>query len=255
MVEIYIYSSVFFIFGLIMGSFYNVVGYRLPQGMSILKPSSHCPKCKKKLTIWELIPVFSYLWQNGKCTKCKTKISLFYPVIEALTGILFVICYLIFGLSMEVLVAMIFVSVLLVSTISDLKYMIIPDEILLLGGIMLFITRLTMEYRFINLILMAIIPFIVLYLIKLLGDFLFKKESLGGADIKLMVIFGLVLGWESTILTIFLASFIALPISLIVLNKYKTNVIPFGPFLSIAALITYFQQIDVTLLIDLLIGK
>lgn len=254
MAVVYLYGSLFFLFGLILGSFYNVVGYRLPQGKSIIKPPSHCPQCNVRLTKRELIPIFSYLKQKGHCKHCQTKINPSYLVFELVTGLLFVISYLLFGLSGECVIALILVSVLVISTISDLKYLVIPDEVLLGGGLAIFIGRLVMGYSFFNLLISAVIPFLVMLLIKIIGDFLFKQESLGGADIKLMLVFGLVLGWGSTVLAIFLAAFIALPFSLVILKKYKTNIIPFGPFLGAGALITYFQQIDISLFKDLLLG-
>lgn len=240
----FLYTFMFFILGTIMGSFYNVVGYRLPNGKSLIKPPSHCPNCNNRLGPMELIPVVSYIIQGGKCKHCKKKIAIFYPIFEFLTGVLFALSYLRFGLTSELIVALTFASALLIVMISDIKYMIIPDELLLFTGVMLIIERLTMGYEVGLLLMDAIIPFILMILLKLLGDLLFKKESLGGGDIKLMVIFGLAIGWQNVILTIVLASFIALPISLLILFIKKTNVIPFGPFLSIAALIIYYLSID-----------
>lgn len=249
-----VYMMMFFILGTIMGSFYNVVGYRLPKGMSLVKPTSHCPNCNKQLGFMELIPIVSYIIQLGKCKHCKKKIAMFYPIFEFLTGVLFVISYLVFGLTNELLIALTFSSTLLIVIISDLKYMIIPDELLLFSGIMLVIERLMGEYDIVALLLDAAIPFVILLLVKILGDFLFKKESLGGGDIKLMVIFGLVIGWESCILSIGLAAFIALPISLLILAYKKTNIIPFGPFLGAAALIIYYFSINYASIIDWLIN-
>lgn len=250
-----IYTLFFFVLGTIMGSFYNVVGYRLPKGMSLVKPDSHCPNCNHKLSFMELIPVVSYIIQWGKCKNCKKKISIFYPVFELLTGVLFAVSYLVFGLSNELLVALTFVSTILVVIISDLKYLIIPDEVLLFSGVMLIIERLIGKVELLSLMLDALIPFAILLLIKLMGDFMFKKESLGGGDIKLMIIFGIVIGWENCILLVVLGSIIALPISLIVLIIKKTNIIPFGPFLSIAALIIYYGAIDYVPILNWLISR
>jgi leader peptidase (prepilin peptidase)/N-methyltransferase len=249
-----LYIMMFFILGTVMGSFYNVVGYRLPNGMSLVTPPSHCPNCNHRLGGLELIPIVSYIIQLGKCKHCKQKIAIFYPIFEFLTGVLFVIAYLVFGLTGELLVALTFSSTLLIVMISDIKYMIISDEVLLFSGIMLVIERLMMRYDIITLLSDALLPFILLLLLKLFGDFLFKKESLGGGDIKLMVIFGLALGWQMCVFVILLAAIIALPISLLILAIKKTNVIPFGPFLSIAALVVYYLQIDYSSVIDLLIN-
>lgn len=246
------YIIIMFILGTIIGSFFNVVGYRLPKGLSIVKPPSHCPHCDKQLTFIELIPILSYLIQRGKCRKCHRSISIIYPIIEFLTGLLFVISYLIWGLNFELLVSLIFVSIILVAVISDIRYMIISDEVLIFGGIALFIVRLYMNGDIISLLINAILPFIIAFLIKLGGDFIFKKESLGGGDIKLMILFGIVLGWPLALLSILFASFIALPIALIILKIKNTNIIPFGPFLGLAALLIYFFKLDISWLFNLI---
>ena len=247
------YAVIFFVTGTIIGSFLNVVGYRLPKGMSISKPSSHCPSCKHKLKAVELVPILSYIIQLGKCKKCKQRISLFYLLFELVTGLLFLVSYLTWGFSAELFISLIFGSILLVIIISDIIYMIISDEVLIFGGILLFLLRLYMGYYFLDIIINAVVPFVVLFLIKLLGDFFFKKESLGGGDIKLMLIFGLAIGWQLSLLSVFLASFIALPIALIILAVKKTNIIPFGPFLSIAALILYFSRMDISWLLGFIL--
>ena len=126
--EIY-YSTIVFIYGLMLGSFYNVIGYRIPNNLSIIRPGSFCPKCNHKLKWYELIPVLSFLIQKGKCRKCGSKISLFYPFIELSTGILFLISYLIFGFSFEFAIALIASSFLVIVMVSDINYLIIPDEV------------------------------------------------------------------------------------------------------------------------------
>ena len=97
-------SLLFFALGTIFGSFYNVVAYRLPKGESIIYPSSHCPNCNHQLKPLELIPILSYILQKGKCINCKSKISIFYPISEIICGLLFMICYLSFGFSLELII-------------------------------------------------------------------------------------------------------------------------------------------------------
>ena len=255
--EIY-YSICFFVFGLVFGSFYNVVGYRLPKGESLVKPGSHCPNCNHELNWYELIPVFSYLALGCKCLKCKKKISPFYMCFELLTGILFLLSYLVFGLTIKTVIALTLSSILVIVMISDILFYIIEDKVLLVGGIMLIIELFLLHgfndntFNILNAfkgvgynLLDGIIAFGIMYVIKLLGDFAFKKESMGGGDIKLMFIFGLSLGIINSIVSIFLASIIALPISIIILKLKSTHEIPFGPFLSIAALILFFTQLDI----------
>lgn len=255
--ELY-YIITFFIFGITLGSFYNVVGYRLPKGESIISPPSHCTNCNHQLTAIELIPIFSYILQGGKCKNCKVKISLFYPFFEFATGALFVIAYLIFGLSIELFIALTFISMTLIIFISDYLYYIISDEVLIVSAILLMIEIFLLkgiEGLLVSLFNGAV-AFGIMYLIKQLGDFIFKKESMGGGDIKLLFVFGLVLGWEMSLISIFLASFIGLPISIYMLatNPNKDRIIPFGPFLCSAALIILLLKIDINVIVNLIIS-
>lgn len=252
------FCCVFFIFGLVFGSFFNVVGYRLPKKESLLFPSSHCPNCNHELKWYELIPVLSYLIQLGKCRSCKKKISPFYMIFELITGILFLLAYLIFGFSMKTIIAITLSSLLVIIVVSDILFFIIEDSVLLIGGILLlieifinnglngndFVIMNALKETGISL-LSGLFAFGIMYLIKLFGDFIFKRESMGGGDIKLMFIFGLVLGPINAIATIFIASFIALPISIILLKIYESHEVPFGPFLSTACLILYFSSINI----------
>lgn len=253
--EIY-YATVFFIFGTLFGSFYNVVGYRLPRGESIAYPPSHCPKCGHRLSPLELIPIFSFLFQKGKCKNCGDKISWFYSIFEFTTGVLFCVSYLVFGFSIELAIALSFISMLLIVIISDYQTMTIPDELLAFCGLLLII-ELSIKNG-LNVgenILDGIIMFSIMYLIKILGDKIFKKESMGGGDIKLMFIYGLVLGWPLSCISICLASFIGLPISLIMIKKTHDHEIPFGPFLAIAAIMLVIFKIDFNTIINWLTIK
>ncbi|MDD2181403.1 MAG: prepilin peptidase [Bacilli bacterium] len=250
------YKIVLFVLGINLGSFYNVVGYRLPKGESILFPPSHCPKCNHKLAIYELIPIFSYIFQVGKCRKCKTKISFFYPIFELATGLLFVLAYSIFGLSIELLIGLIFISMTLIIFISDYLYYIILDEVLIVSsGIFLILIFFLNGIEGVgSATFNGIIAFCIMFLIKQLGDFLFKKESMGGGDIKLMFVFGLVFGFEMSLVSIFIASFIGLPISLFMLffKQNDERIIPFGPFLCLAGLIILFFKIDINTVFEII---
>ena len=132
--------------------------------------------------------------------------------------------------------------------------MIIEDSVLIIFSLLLiieiyFISGLNV---LLNSLLSALISFIIMLLLKLFGDFIFKRESMGGGDIKLMAVFGLVIGWKLSIISIFLSAFIALPVSIFVLKNNKNHEIPYGPFLSIAALILYFSHIDINIILLLL---
>ena len=251
--ELY-YLILMFVFGTIFGSFYNVVGDRLPDGKSIVKPGSHCPKCKHMLKPLELIPILSYLFQGGKCKNCKCHIPIIHPIFEFCCGLLFAITYKIYGFNIDFYIAIIFISALLIIIVSDINYYIIPDEILIIALIAISILLLVSKGLtiFLSSLFNGMIAFIIMFLIKLMGDYMFKKESMGGGDIKLLFLFGFVLGWEMALLTIFLGSLVGLPISLIILYKEKTNIIPFGPFLSIGAMIILLTGFDFNRLLDLI---
>lgn len=265
--ETTLYCIIIFITGLCFGSFFNVVGYRLPNNMSISFPSSHCPNCKHKLGFFELIPVLSYILQLGKCKNCKEKISIFYPIFEFLTGILFVLCYLAFKDTypevLNIAFSILFISSLIIIIISDIKYMIIPDEVLIFFGVILVIlkmiiiyklnpsyTWLDMGYELLFIIRDGIIMFLIMYIIRLMGNIMFKKDSMGGGDIKMMAFISLLIGWKLSIVVVFLGSFLALPISIINMYKSKEHILAFGPYLAIATMILFLLKIDFNMILE-----
>ena len=242
-----------FIIGTVLGSFYNVVGYRIPKGQSIVSPPSHCTNCNHRLGALELIPILSYLIQGGKCKHCKAKISPFYMCFELLCGILFTPAYLSFGLDLRLIIALSFISMLIIIVVSDYNFMIISDSVLIFFTILL-----SIEIGLIDGIIpllkglgQGILAFLTMFIIKKIGDYAFKKESMGGGDIKLVFVFGLVLGYPMSILSIFLGSVIGLPISLITLKTNTEHIIPFGPFLAAGAVIILLLGIDLNTIMDL----
>lgn len=245
-------SIVIFILGTILGSFYNVVGYRIPEGKSILYPSSCCPKCNHKLKFYELFPIISYIFLKGKCRKCGSKISPFYPIFEFITGLFFMFTYLSFGFSLEFIIAITFVSMMIIITISDLLYMIIPDEVLIFFGVLLFIEMIFINgiYSAFIALLNGLISFIIMFMIKKLGDFIFKRESMGGGDIKLMFISGMILTFPISTLSIFIGSLIGIIPALVFSNKYPDRIIPFGPLLALGAVILLLFHIDINAIIN-----
>jgi len=245
----------FFIFGAIMGSFFHVVATRLSNEESIISPGSHCPRCNHALSWYENIPIISYILQKGKCRNCHSKIPISYWIVEVVTGLLFSVCYHSFDLTLDLVVALIFVSSLVIVIVSDIEYMIILDEVLIVSTLLIiivYIIGLGFEQTAYH-IYSAVGAFLAMYTIKILGDKLFKKESLGGGDIKLMFLFGLVLDFSMAICTIFLATFIAFPIALIILFSDKENIIPFGPFLSMAAIIILIAKLNLTDILTFLV--
>lgn len=245
----------FFIIGAVMGSFFHVVATRLSNDESIIKPGSHCPKCNHYLKWYENIPIISYLLLRGKCSKCKSKIPLSYIVVEIVTGLLYAACYHSFKFSFDLIVALTFVSTLVTVIVSDIEYMIILDEVLIFSTLLLAILYIFgkgLEVAAYH-IYSGVGAFLAMYAIKWIGDKSFKKESLGGGDIKLMFLFGMVLGLPMSICTIFLATFIAFPVALIILFSDKENIIPFGPFLSMAAILIMVSKIQLTDFLEFII--
>ena len=252
---IYLTFLSFFMMGAILGSFYYVVAYRIPKGESIVSPPSHCPNCNHRLGPLELVPIFSYIFQLGKCKNCKCKISICYPLFEIFCGILFGLSYLAYGFSLELIIVLAFISMIVIIILSDIYYMIISDGVLLFFAASLFVEMIfiyDIKFALMHL-LYGLISFFIMYSLKLLGDFLFKKESMGGGDIKLLFVFGLMFGWQMSLVSIFLAAIIGLPISLLMLKKNEDHVLPFGPYLGLSAIIIVLLKIDINFVLGLII--
>ena len=251
-----LYLVSFFVLGCLFGSFYNVVGLRIPNGQSIVYPNSHCTRCGHELKWYELIPVFSYLFLNGRCRNCKERISIMYPLIELFTGILFAISFYSFDFSYDLILSLIMTSLLIVVVVSDINYMIIPDSFIIIPSILIIIIRFIQNGiigGFIS-IGYGAISFGILFLIMFLGNKLFKKECLGGADIKLFFIVGLIFPPLISMLVLILACFIAFPISLVLYFKNNENIIPFGPFIVISMLLVYFTKLDFEKILNFLLS-
>lgn len=229
-----------------MGSFLGCMGYRIPNKIKTTYPSSFCNDCGKPLKWYMNIPIISYIALGGKCAYCKKPINFIYPFVEIACALLFLCNYVTFSFTMNFFISTILTCALMVTIVSDFLYFYISDRVLVLSGIGIVITLLCFESTdivFKHIIASAII-FILMYLIKLLGNVLFKKESLGDGDIKLMGIVGLSIGIMNSVVSLFIASVTGLIFSLIVSKKNKEGIIPFGPFLLIGALITlYFSDI------------
>lgn len=234
-----LYSIIFFLFGIIFGSFYNVVGLRSPKDESFITNRSYCPNCKKTLTWNELIPVASYLIQGGKCRGCGEKISPIYPIIEILTGVLFLISYLTIGWEWELLMAIFLVSMLMIILVSDIHYMVIQNKILL------FFLPLFILMRFIvpldpwwSPIVGAIVATILLALIILVS-----RGGMGGGDMKLFGVLGIVLGLPHVLLAFFLACLLGAGVGIILMALKivkRKQPIPFGPYIVGGTLLAYF---------------
>lgn len=244
-----------FIIGTIMGSFFNVVAHRLSNNESIIKPGSHCESCQHLLKWYELIPIISFLIQGGRCRQCHTKLSWWYPLIEIITGLFYLFSYLYFGLSPDFFISLVISSVLVITCITDFNYLIILDEPLVIGSILIIIITLITSGLVDTLIaiLSGLLLFFFMLLVKILGDKAFKRESLGGGDIKLSFFIGLSLGYKLAFVNLVLASLLTLPIAFYYFVKYKDREVPFGPFLIISNFIIFVFASPILEFIDYLI--
>jgi len=221
------------LFGLLFGSFLNVLILRIPKEESVVFPSSHCPKCNNNLKWWHNIPVISWLVLGGKCAFCKEKISFQYPLIELTTAILFALAYLKTGdVTHAVVVGLVFALLLGLSVI-DFRYKAVPDS-LNLGALTLAIfSSSAILTNFTNALLFAggfaLLRFYVSYII--------KKEALGEADIMIAATIGAMVGVKMGVVTIFLSAVIALPVFVYI--KEKDYEVPFIPFLAFALFLVY----------------
>ena len=251
-----VFLITFFILGTLFGSFLTVIGFRLPKGEDFIKTRSHCDNCGHELSLLDMIPFISYILLKGKCRYCKVKFGSLSSWMEFFTGILFALSFYVFGFSFELLIALGIVAMLIIVSVTDISYYIIPDELLVFFTCY-FITLKCLIGGFPAVffgVLSGLALFFVMYMIMIIGDFIFKKESLGGGDIKMMFVFGLIVNPFLGFVVLFIASFLALPVSLLILSKKKNNLVPFGPFLLISFMFIYFTQIDIHMIFKLLSG-
>ena len=240
-----LYIIIFFLFGCVFGSFFAVVGERLPRGENFITGTSHCNSCNHRLHFIDMIPIITYLINKGKCRYCGEKIPVLLPLVEILTGLLFAVSYYSFHFSYDTLIALGVVAIFMIVLVSDLNYYVIPDEVLIFF-IFYFIILQALKGGINGMsthVVTGFFLFLLMYFIMILGEKIFKKESLGGGDVKLLFVFGLVLEPILGVLSIFIASLIALIPSVYILLKNKDHMIPFGPFLIVSFALMYFSKI------------
>ncbi len=250
-----------FLFGSLVGSFLNVCIHRMPLEESIVRPRSHCPKCKKTILWYDNIPFLSYILLKGRCRYCKEKISPRYFLVELITALMVLLFYTRFGISFNFFFYIIFACGLIVATFVDIQHRIIPDEISVGGmfaGLVLSAVRgfnlgpVSWSWKpLFNSFIGALVGGGIIYLTGYLFDLVYFKllkkppiqgetESMGGGDVKLMAMIGAFLGWQLALVTFFLAPFFGIVIGLYNLVSKKDHTIPYGPFLSLAALVAIF---------------
>jgi len=237
-------AFVVFIFGAMIGSFLNVVIYRIPKGESIVFPSSKCQSCQNSLKWWHNIPIFSWLFLRGKCYFCKDKISAQYPVVELLTGIIFVALYFKLGLVWYLPFIAASFAALLALVMIDFKYMAVPDNVNFAALIFALI-----QPEFLSALMYGAIAAGGLYLIGLLSSLLARKQAMGGADVIVAGTMGALLGFPNFFVALFLSALLAMIPALI--NR-KTGV-PFVPFLALATFIVYLYDTQATQLLETII--
>lgn len=231
-----IHTTTVFLFGLAVGSFINVCVYRIPRGMSIVAPQSHCPKCNKKLTPGELIPLLSFIILKGKCKTCGESISMRYPLIEILTGMVFVLT-LFYGKSLRNWPTAIFIAFLaLTVSFIDIDFKIVPDSLVLAGIVWWIVDTLliksTTVYNSLGGLSVGSGVLLVLTMV--------SRGGMGMGDVKIAGVYGLFLAATGACLMLFIASLTgaAFGIVMVILRKRRfKDPIPFGPFLSMASLV------------------
>jgi leader peptidase (prepilin peptidase) / N-methyltransferase len=238
------WAPIFFIYGALLGSFANVIIYRLPLGESVVKPRSHCRNCRNMVAWFDNIPIVSFLMLRGRCRHCQAQFSWRYPLVEFLMGLIFCALYLHLGFSFFLLEAIIFSFGLVTVSFIDLDHMILPD-VFTLSGIVIGLVGAAINPD--RTIVEALIGVLAgggfLWAISTIYFLLRKQEGMGGGDIKLLAWIGAVLGWQSVPFVILSSSLFGTLVGLVVMSRTKGGMqtaIPFGPYLALGALFFIF---------------
>lgn len=222
--------------GLLIGSFLNVVIYRLPKHQSIIVPASHCPKCGTSLQVWDLVPVFSFLLAGGRCRYCAKAVSRQYPLVELLTAFLFSGLYRVYGLSTDLIIYIFLGSLLIIVSFIDLNYQIIPNKITLPALVIgLILSLFGYNLSFSAALIGVVIPGGFFLLIALI-----VPQGLGMGDVKLVAMLGAWLGFKATLIGIFSGALLGSIIGLTLLATgriERRTRIPFGPLISLGMVI------------------
>ncbi|NEP17492.1 MAG: prepilin peptidase [Leptolyngbya sp. SIO4C1] len=254
MLEVLLPAVFVFAFGAAVGSFLNVVVYRLPAGLSLLHPPSRCPCCQHRLRPYDNVPVLGWLWLRGRCRYCRAPIAIRYPLVEGLTGLLFLSLYGRFGWTVETWGYWLFVSLLLVLALIDLDTMTLPSRPMVIGVVSGWLfhgalaaqavpTFASVGPALMGSLFASVLGLWLLSLIRILGSAALNQAAMGGADSKLAAMLGAWLGWSGLLLSLFLAALLGSLIggsALLLQRLNRKQPIPFGPFLVTGAAITLF---------------
>ena len=225
--------------GLMFGSFLNVCTLRWPSEESVVSPPSHCPGCGTQIRWYDNIPLLSYVILRGKCRSCGASISPQYPIVELATGLIWAGSFMQYGLSVESARGAAFLTILLGIAITDARFYIIPDQFSLGGGLLgLALAPFPGGLTFLEALLGASVGFCILWLVAKVGTWLFKKDAMGGGDLKMMGMVGAFLGVPGVLLTLFLGALLGSVVFGTI--SWKTGkLVPFGIFLAVGASVSY----------------
>ncbi len=233
-----------FIAGSLLGSFLNVCIYRLPRSESIVFPASHCVHCNRPIPWYDNIPFLSYLILRGKCRYCARHISPRYFLVEGMTGAVTVLLFVTYGFQVAFAAFLLFSCLLIVASFIDFEHQLIPDVISLPGialGMILSIAFPQIHHLAGSMPALreafagALVGGGSIFLLGVIGSMLFKKEAMGGGDVKLMAMIGTFLGWKMTLLVFFIAPLFGSVVGIIAKVRHGEEIIPYGPYLSLAA--------------------
>jgi len=240
----YIIEIFVVIWGALLGSFLNVCIYRLPLSKSIVFPPSACPQCTRKIKPWDNIPVVSYLLLGGRCRHCGLHISARYPLVEAITGLTALAVYARFGITAEGFFLFAFIAALIVVIFIDIDYRIIPDIITLPGIVICFLGAVFIgKIPWTTSLLGILFGGGSLYVVAVVYKLLTGVDGMGGGDIKLLAMIGAWCGWMGVFFTILISSAVGTLVGLIVMTVHHKDMkvaIPYGPFLSLGAILYIF---------------
>ena len=246
-----------FILGTVIGSFLNVCIYRIPAGMSIVKPRSRCGNCGHTLSGSELVPIISWLFLRGRCKKCHSKISVRYTIVELLVGIIFLLTYLKFELSLLTLIFWLFFSIMTVVFFIDLDHKIIPNKVVIFGLIssvfpvlyhLLWTYPIYQSSEKLAPLYGVLVPTVLMFLFLFGSLLILKKSGLGMGDVKIYTVIGLFIGWKLSLLSIWIAFFLGGIFGLIWIFAFKKSskdYIPFAPFIVFGTFVSVFYGVSI----------
>jgi leader peptidase (prepilin peptidase)/N-methyltransferase len=233
-------ASLVTLLGLMIGSFLNVCIYRLPRGLSPVRPRSGCPQCGRPLAWYDNVPVVSYAILRGRCRSCRTRISPMYPIVELVTATTFLAGYLWYGPSLALAVKLLFACAMIVLFVVDLQHKLLPNVITIPGIVLgLLLSEVTGPGWWASL-LGAVIGAGSLFAIAEIYYFVRHEEGLGMGDVKMLGMIGAFLGWKLVLVTLVLSSFLGSIVGMGVLVAKKESMkyaLPFGTFLAVGALV------------------